>query len=118
MKTIIREVGFLLGISVASTVICIGLARVVLYGALIVVTMVNAKLDAMVAADAPGITEGQRLLLQSTQLAGSNASAPCSDSVNKYVTQRQAVAAYFEGEYPGWTIDWTQLPAVLKAKAP
>jgi hypothetical protein len=53
----------------------------------------------IVRAESPGITEEQRLLLQSTQLAGSNASAPCSESVAKYVTQRQAVA-------------------VLKAKAP
>jgi hypothetical protein len=70
------------------------------------------------AAEEPRITEGHRLLLESTQLAGSNASAPCAESVNKYVRQRQVVTGFLESEYPGWTPDWTQLPATLKAKQP
>jgi hypothetical protein len=64
----------------------------------------------------PDLTQGQVLLLQSTQLAGSNASAPCNDSIQRYMAQRQAVTAFFENQYPGMTVDWSQLPAVLKAK--
>jgi hypothetical protein len=71
----------------------------------------------IVRAESPGITEGQRLLLQSTQLAGSNASAPCSESVNRYVAQRQLVTTYFEEQFKGFTVDWTVLPATLKEKS-
>jgi hypothetical protein len=36
--------------------------------------------------------------------------------VQKYMAQRQLVQNYFEKQYPGFTVDWGQLPAQLKAK--
>jgi hypothetical protein len=66
---------------------------------------------------AADLSEGDRLLLDTTQLLGQVSAATDKFSVvQQYMTARQAVQVYLEKQYPGQTVDWSQLPAVLKAK--
>lgn len=63
------------------------------------------------------LAEGDRLLLDTTQLLGQVSAATDKFSVvSQYLNQRQVVQTYIESRYPGQTVDWSQLPAVLKAK--
>jgi len=63
------------------------------------------------------LSEGDRLLLDTTQLLGQVSAATDKFSVvSQYLTQRQAVQTYIEKVYSGSTVDWSQLPAQLKAK--
>lgn len=63
------------------------------------------------------LTEGDRLLLETTQILGVVAGSTDKLSVvNQYMAQRQKVTAYLETIYPGQTVDWSVIPAVLKAK--
>jgi hypothetical protein len=68
----------------------------------------------VLAAD---LSEGDRLLIETTQILGSVAGSTDRFSVvQQYMAQRQLVTTYLEGQYQGMTVDWAQIPAVLKAK--
>jgi hypothetical protein len=65
----------------------------------------------------PSPDDVNRLLLDTTQLLGVvSGSSDKFSLVQKYMAQRQLVQNYFEKQYPGFTVDWGQLPAQLKAK--
>lgn len=69
------------------------------------------------AGDPPPLSEDDLLLLQTVQLLGTAASEVCQqhESMRRYVAQRQSVTEHFERKY-GYTVDWSVLPAKLKAK--
>lgn len=63
------------------------------------------------------LSEGDRLLIETTQILGTVAGSTDRFSVvQQYMAQRELVTKYLERQYNGMTVDWSQLPAVLKAK--
>ena len=69
------------------------------------------------AQQAPQISEGERLLIETTQILGAvSGSTDRFSLVQQYMAQRQLVQDYFEKQYPGQTVAWELLPAQLKAK--
>lgn len=63
------------------------------------------------------LAEGDRLLLDTTQILGTVSGATDKFSVvQQYIAQRTVVTTYLEKQYPGQTVDWSVIPAVMKAK--
>ena len=83
-------------------------------------TVVGVLIGRDVWAQAPMLTDAEFLLLQATQLLGATAQAECNklEGMQRYLAQKQLVTNHFEREYPGFTVDWAQLPAQLQARHP